>query len=136
MARQDLDLGDIVAQQLHAHGGSGAVVQLEQGLLAGEERCGQLDERWAGRWRLLLRRLNVFLQAVVIESECRGSATEAMGTDQPDGQRPQRWRNPVTSLPPLPPGPEPAPRLKQILRQLASNGCTHRGPPKKRGSPA
>src|SRR5262249_7544279 len=130
-ARQGLDIGGVVAQQLHAHGGPGAVVQLEQGLLADDDRCGQLDERLAWRRRVLGSPLDPFLQAVVIETECGGSATEAMLADQPDGQGPQGLRNAAAPLPSLPPGLKPAAGLRQILRQLAPLMCTHRGPPKR-----
>src|SRR5262245_57370884 len=130
MARQGLDLGDLVAQQLQAPGGSGAVVHLEQGLLADEERWGQLDERRAWRRRMLGSRLGVFLQAVVIEAECGGGATEAILADQLDSQVPQRLRN-AAPLPSLPPGLKAVPTLGQILGQLAVLTCTHRGPPKR-----
>src|SRR6516165_4979321 len=131
MARQGLELGGIVAQQLHAHGGPGPVVQLEQGLLADDERCGQLDERWAWRRWLLGRRRDPFLQAVVIETECSNGATESMLADQPDSQVPQGLWNAAGPLPSLPPGLKPVAALRQILRQLVPLTCTHRGPPKR-----
>ena len=64
-------------------------------LLADHDRRRQLDERRAARRRLLGSRLGPFLQAVVIEAECGGGATDAMRARQPDGQVPQRLRNAV-----------------------------------------
>src|SRR5262249_3583000 len=72
----------------------GTVVQLEQGLLADDDRRGQLDEPRASRRRFLASRLDPLLQAVVIEGECGGGATDAVLADQPDRQVPQRLGNP------------------------------------------
>src|SRR5262249_32558925 len=103
---------------------SGPVVQLEQGLLADDDRRGQLNERRASRRRFLRSRLDPFLQAVVIEAECGGGATDAMMTHEADSQVPQWLRNASAPRPPLPPGLKPAPALGQILRQLAALTCT------------
>ncbi len=46
---QGLDVGGVVAKQLHAQGGPGSVVQLEETLLADHGRRRQLDESRTGR---------------------------------------------------------------------------------------
>ena len=61
-------------------------------------------------------RLGPFLQAVVIEAEHRGGATDPVRFRQPGGQRPERLRNPAARLPALPATPETGSARAQIGR--------------------
>jgi hypothetical protein len=55
------------------------MVQLEQTLFADDDRRREFDERKPARRRLTGGDLDVFLQRVVIETECRSGAADAMG---------------------------------------------------------
>jgi hypothetical protein len=59
-------------------GGPCAVVQFQRRLLADQDRRRQFDEGRATRRRWVGYALSPLLQAVVIEAECRGGATDAM----------------------------------------------------------
>src|SRR5690242_13674381 len=108
------------------------MVELEQTLLGDDDRRREFDERRPARCRSTGGNLDLFLQTVVVETERRSGAADAVGLDQADGQRPKRRWNPAAAVPLLPPGLKPAPPLQQILGQRPTLRRSHRGPPKTR----
>src|ERR1700685_1431819 len=133
-AREGLNVGRVVADQLHAHGGPGAVGELELTLLAEEGRRRQPDKRRFARRRLGTDgSLDVLLQTVVVQTEHGRGATDAIGLDQADSQPPKGRRNPAADRwPTAPPSLKAISPPKQIAGQRATLVCRHRDPPKKR----
>src|SRR5262249_49803847 len=81
-------------------------------------RCGPTNRCFSG-----------ILLTVVVEAEHRGGAAGPVHVRQPDGQSPERARDPTASRSLVTPGLKPAPPSRQIRRQRPALACAHRGPP-------
>src|SRR5262249_36057731 len=99
------------------------------------DRCRQLDKWRAAR----LGGRGLFgpvFQGVVIEGEEGGGATDSVAVSGPNSQSPEGLRNwgARGALPS--PRLKAAPRSEQILWQIPTLACSHRGPSRKREPPA